>query len=133
MGRSANNHTAFLCIRATQYSNRVTNKVPIINKTWDPQMDSESNYDDEKEISFVLPIELEVSTNIGIYSPYEQIDFGLATLERVKSNHGTFLPSKIFNPELVNSNPVVQLGSERLVDLYLANSGPSFLSIKVKF
>ncbi|RNA11135.1 transmembrane protein -like [Brachionus plicatilis] len=133
MGRTANNHTAFLCIKANQYSNKVTNKVPIINKTWNPDIDSQSMFSEEvnKEISFVLPIELEVSQNLGIFAPYKQIDFGLVTFKKVNFNYGTFVPSKVSNSESINYYTIAHsFGSERVVDLYLANSGPNFLSIE---
>lgn len=132
MGRNANNHTAFICIKATQYSNKVSNKVPIINKTWNRDIYTHLNYNQEKkDYSFILPIELEVSQNFGIFAPYEQIDFGLVTVKQVNFKHGTFTPSKAIQLGLSNYDTADKFCYKRVVDFYLANSGPNFLSIQV--
>jgi hypothetical protein len=52
IGRFSNNHTAFVCIKAS--TNQSSRTVPL---------------------SFVMPIELEVSPQAGLFSPIEIIDF----------------------------------------------------------
>ncbi|CAF0705610.1 unnamed protein product [Brachionus calyciflorus] len=137
MGRNANNHTAFICIKTTQTTNKIpVDKTPvIINKTGQTSEIKTGTYESKKDVSFVLPVELEVAQYSSIFTPYEQIDFGIVTRKSKNSNLGSFLPA-FFNSPISNFyishfyDAIDPNCIERVVDLYFTNSGPNYLTIK---
>lgn len=124
IGRNANNHTAFLCIKTSTEDRDETNQI---------------------HQSFVLPVELEVTQNSAIFSQLEQIDFGKISIKSLNSNMDYFVPSSISHSDTSVLNNQLMISpfllndlsssenyySERVVDLCLTNSGPNSLYIKV--
>ena len=93
------------------------------------QVDSKEN----NLISFVLPVELEVSKQAGIYSPLTHIDFGAVS---VASKTAKNLTKRLFASVTNQSSfyfEQTSLDTGKTVDLYLTNSASIELRITVSF
>lgn len=118
LGHSANNHTAFICIRTVSYD---------ASEQHDASKKS-SNQDLLTEISFIVPVEIEVSDRFGLYSPMSYIDFGDFLVRPDYANKADFSPApltafnlSIMSPYLNETYRIFE-NYERSVDLYLTNS-----------
>ena len=124
MGRQTNNHTAFISV--------VTNLMQSDEKYHSQQQTEDNKKEEERfiansSISFILPIEIEVTEQPGIYSPLKLIDFGAMSLtdyvNKSLDEYSLWLFDKtdtayrdlIYFSQRVNS-------SVRTVDLYIVNS-----------
>lgn len=127
MGRQANNHTAFICIHL---------KIQPNNE----KIDSEHNQ--TLSMYFVLPFELEVTKQPGLFSPITQIDFGDVSAELLTptSRSDSTSSSEIYFNENSATSPVyyekngyinAQLNRFKSIDLYLTSSAITPLKIMV--
>ena len=114
MGRHANNHTAFVCIKTTydydELDTIASGETPTTSTRIPYLADhlvSDNNNDDltdsnrprlrrrrrrrrrkEDSQSFVLPVELEVSQNEALFSPTHTIDFGPISVNQKNNSTG---------------------------------------------
>lgn len=145
MGRYPNNHTSFVCIK-TKSIDSIENTKPKENRKSDNSktnantrndMSDNDNNVNTSDISFVLPIELEVTQEPSIYSPLEIIDFGYVAIRQNNLFNEHLFPSLIstsslrISPFITNSISYVYNSLTKVVSFYLTNSAPTSLEIKV--
>lgn len=142
MGRKANNHTAFVCIKTTHVD--IVDRKKATRGQYLVNLDDDQG-DSKNRLSFVLPIELEVSHQEGLFSPIDTIEFGPISVKN--SDNSTNINDKfVTTGDLILSTASVQpLTSPflnqhnmtsnffRTFELYLTNSASSPLEIKVIF
>jgi hypothetical protein len=128
MGHNANNHTAFLCIRTISFDSTPASKgkpKPAANGL--------------VELSFVLPVDIEVTARPGLFASVDYLNFEYFTVRHVTTSE-RFSPALItsslsnspaaaFSP-FVNDTFNVYDDSERTVDLFLSNTMSSLVEIK---
>lgn len=124
IGRQANNHTAFICISARINSNE--------NKEYRHGPANSKDESGNKIISFILPVELEITQQQGIFSPTRLIDFGTIFLDNsmnnISSNLSSYFTIESSDKDLIYFSDKIN-NSVRVVDLYLTNSASKPLQI----
>ncbi len=100
-------------------------------------MDKNKNSDSKYLASFILPVEIEVTQEPGIYSPLKSIDFGTISLKNTSSEGRLqFYSSSVFKDQLTGNKELIYFSAKRnssvkVVDLYLTNYSPNRLKITV--
>ena len=74
MGRHANNHTSFVCVKIA------TNLNISVNESTSGEKLSIRASNATKIISLILPVEVEVSDQPGIFAPIESINFDVVSV-----------------------------------------------------
>lgn len=116
VGRRVGHHTSFVCVRVAAESAPNT-------------------------LAFVLPVEVEVSARPGLFAPVAAISFGAAPIvvpapahDQAAARAGVAWPRALASP-FVATTLVAALESSafavRSYELYVANTAPSHLEIKV--
>ena len=125
IGRQANNHTAFICIKTAKIikKNNEAHSTNTNNSGSNESNNIKPNFKNENSISFVLPVELEVTQQPGIYSPLSSIDFGSVSINPAVDDQ--------LKSDFNLTNSLKQSNVEKVVDLYLTNSAPTSLKITV--
>jgi hypothetical protein len=146
LGHNANNHTAFVCIRTISFdssSNEAKSGVKkstqsSTSKQHKSSKDTTAEEHKLSELSFILPVELEVTDRPGLYSSIDYINF-----EYFTARPGYFLQEG-FTPSIVSSlcgsgvyspfsnDSFNTYGNfEKTVDLFLSNNMNTPVEIKV--
>ncbi len=114
LGRKVDNHTALVWIRFNT-----------------------SECDCSEIDNLILPVEIEVTKELGLYSPIRFIDFGLISLKNsTDEDSPKFYSNKLFKEYSENNTELVYFstkknGSVKVIDLYLTNYTPRPLKITV--
>jgi len=96
-----------------------------------------NNVNSFRDISFVLPLELEVTQQVGIYSPVEIIDFQSVSIRENYFYNDSIFPATMTSNDFENSlispfiNDTINENLKKVFNLYLTNNGPTALEIKV--
>lgn len=96
-----------------------------------------NNVNSFRDISFVLPLELEVTQQAGIYSPVEIIDFQCVSMRQNYFNNESIYPSAMtsnnFEKSLLSPfiNETINENLQKVFNLYLTNNAATTLEIKV--
>ena len=146
IGRYPNNHTAFICIKTVNLN---LTKSPINNNNNLNEINNNNNNNDKtrqnlfnnvnsfRDISFVLPLELEVTQQAGIYSPVEIVDFQYVSMRPNYFNNESIFPSAMMSNNFEKSltspfiNETINENLQKVFNLYLTNNAATALEIKV--
>jgi hypothetical protein len=157
IGRYPNNHTAFVCLKTVNLNLNDTNQPNFtINKkintnNYNNNNNNEINNNNTKttqnlfnnvnsfrDISFVLPLELEVTQQAGIYSPVEMIDFQSVSIRKNYFNdNDSIFPATMALNDFENTlispfiNETINENLKKVFNLYLTNNAATALEIKV--
>ena len=80
LGHYPNNHTAFVCIRAVSFESPTKSSDNVSGVGDGDKLREENNDNALSEISFVLPIELEVTDRPGLFAFLEFVNFEYFTI-----------------------------------------------------
>lgn len=114
IGRQANNHTAFICIQTKTLNDEKLNDTPVY---------------------FVLPFELEVTKQFGLFSPLTQVDFGDIELDtnviQTRDEISYFNLNSTISPVYFENDYDMEFDRKRSVSLFLTSSASTPLKIMV--
>ena len=147
VGRYSNNHTAFVCIKTDTFDSNVRNSKNTNNLNNNNNNKSNNNKLTQNlfnnvnmngDVSFVLPIELEVTQQAGIYSPLDMIDFQSVALRPNLFSNDSIFPASLVSNDLKESTLLSPFIDEetnghlnKVFNLFLTNNGATSLEIKV--
>ncbi len=126
MGHTSNNHTAFISLKAVLLLNMKNN-----------QTEKKSFKKDLNELSFILPVEIEVTNRPGVFSPQQMLNFGYffqrPNLKLSKNFYSASLEiSNIVYSPFLNESVMENIlnDAERKLNLFLTSTAQTPIEIK---